>query len=143
MNNIKDIIQAMQNADWSGTHIGNKCIVKSAILALMDAQNAENYRARATKAEQENALLRAELAKKPKGYGLHKTLVEMLKLGETAQPNQIIQKVKMLRDNQELYKQGAGPRQLTKEEKASLIQVGYNEGLTAAVQALAVLRDGK
>lgn len=62
MNDIKDIISAMKNTDWSNPKV-NLYIINCAIGALIQAHEDGRYRARATKAEQENALLREQLAK--------------------------------------------------------------------------------
>lgn len=100
----------------------------------------DDYRARATRAEQENARLREQLAKPPKYAGLQKTVTEMLKLPPDATVNEIASVLKCLRDNKDLYEAGREHRQLTNEEKVSLVEVGRKEGIAQAIEALRGLK---
>lgn len=100
----------------------------------------DDYRKRATQAEQENARLREQLAKPPKYAGLQKTVTEMLKLPADTPVNEIARVLKYLRDNKELYEAGREHRQITSEEKVSLVEVGRKEGIKQAIEALRGLK---
>lgn len=95
----------------------------------------DDYRARATKAEQENAVLRKQLAK-PKYAGLQKTVTEMLRLPIDAPINEIARCIKYLRDNHDLYKAGSEMRKLNNEEKKQLIEEGKKQGIAEAIANL-------
>jgi hypothetical protein len=87
-----------------------------------------DYRARATQAEQENARLRAELARKPNFAWFVSQIRAMLSIENGAPINDIIAKVKVLKENQELYKAGNGTRKISKQEKDAVFKEGIIEG---------------
>ena len=128
MNNITNIIQALQNADWTGTNIGNKAIIKAAILALMDADKNENFRARATQAEQDRARLREEVARKPQYDGLMIEIKRKLGLPQEVAPPSIIQQIENLKFNQELYKKARDANKMTQAERTELSDKSFKAG---------------
>lgn len=87
-----------------------------------------DYRARATKAEQENAVLREKLSKKPNFAWFVEQVRSMLKIRADAPFNEIIAKIKVLRDNQELYKEGAAVRKANMDDVERYFNEGVEEG---------------
>lgn len=87
-----------------------------------------DYRARATKAEQENAVLREKLSKKPNFSWFVEQVRYMLKIRADAPFNEIIAKIKVLRDNQELYREGAAVRKSNEEDAERYFNDGVEEG---------------
>ena len=134
-----DLIKALKDADWSGVSIGNKALIWSAIINLEESDKDGNYRARATKAEQENADLRKRL-EKPKYAGLQKTVTEMLKLPIDAPVNEIAQVLKYLRDNKELYEAGREARALTGKERQEILDTGVAAGKQIVIDKLLSLQ---
>lgn len=96
----------------------------------------DDYRARATRAEQENARLREQLAKKPKYAGLQKTVTEMLKLPPDAPVNEIARVLKYLRDNKELYEAGREHREITQEQERVIFDRGRKHGKSEILKML-------
>ena len=100
----------------------------------MASQDA--YRERATKAEQENARLREELAKKPNFKWFLDQVRAMVKLPSDATPNQVVQQIKSLRDNKDLYVSYAPDRKRTEEEERGIFARGREAGRNDAVVIL-------
>lgn len=94
------------------------------------------YRERATKAEQENARLRAELAKKPNFKWFLDQVRAMVKLPSDATPNQVVQQVKSLRDNKDLYISYTPDRKRTEEEEREIFARGREAGRNDALVIL-------
>lgn len=90
-------------------------------------QRMNEYRKRATQAEQENARLRDQLSR-PKYAGLQKTVTEMLKLPIDAPLNEIARVLKYLRDNKDLYEEGRGARVITGKERQEIMETGVQTG---------------
>lgn len=95
-----------------------------------------DYRARATQAEQENARLRERLNKPEKYAGLQKIITEMLKLPSDAPLNEIVRVVRYLRDNKELYENGASERKILNQEKIKSFSEGRKQGINDAINIL-------
>lgn len=87
-----------------------------------------DYRARATRAEQENARLREQLERKPNFKWFVLQIKAMLKMEPGAPTNEVIARVKVLRDNQELYKSGKELRKINKQERELAFKEGVTEG---------------
>ena len=138
--NTRDIIQSLQNADWSGVSIGNKAILKAAIQVMMDIDKDGLYRERATKAEQENARLREQLAKPEKYAGLQKVVTEMLHLPIDTPQNEIVQVIKYLRNNKDLYEAGREARVLTGKERQEILDAGVAAGKQIVIDKLLSLQ---
>lgn len=97
-----------------------------------------DYRARATQAEQENARLREELAKKPNFKWFLDQVYDMLKIPKSAPVNDVVQKIKTLRDNQELYRSDAAKDRRREEKQAEnkIFTEGRKCGIMESVEAL-------
>ena len=93
----------------------------------------DDYRARATKAEQENAHLREKLKTRPKHESLVNQLKDMLGLGHDVSANHLVQKIKILRDNQELYQSQKPERKRTRAEEQALINEGIKIGRAKSI----------
>lgn len=100
----------------------------------------DDYRARATRAEQENARLREQLAKPTKYAGLQKTVTEMLKLPSDATVNEIACVLKYLRDNKELYEAGREARAITGKERQEILDTGVAAGKQIVIDKLLSLQ---
>lgn len=95
-----------------------------------------DYRKRATKAEQENARLREQLARPAKYAGLQKVVTEMLHLPIDTPQNEIVQVLKYLRDNKELYEAGREARALTGKERQEILDTGVAAGKQIVIDKL-------
>lgn len=102
----------------------------------------QDYRARATKAEQENARLREELARKPNFKWFLDQVRGMLKMPASCSTNDIVQKIKVLRDNQELYKspEAVAARRDAKAHDDGVFGRGRKQGIAESMDALSKLR---
>lgn len=103
-------------------------------------QRMNDYRKRATQAEQENARLREQLAKPAKYAGLQKLVTEMLHLPIDTPQNEIAQVLKYLRDNKELYEAGREARALTGKERQEILDTGVAAGKQIVIDKLLSLQ---
>lgn len=132
---IPNLVTALKSADWSGVSIEAKALIWAAILKLEEAEKDGNYRARATKAEQENADLRNKVAHPPY-KGLQTTVTQMLKLPADAPLNEIANTLKWLRDNKDLYEAGREARALTGKERQEILDTGVAAGKQIVIDKL-------
>lgn len=132
---IPNLVTALKSADWSGVSIEAKALIWAAILKLEEAEKDGNYRARATKAEQENADLRNKVAHPPY-KGLQTTVTQMLKLPADAPLNEIANTLKWLRDNKDLYEAGHEARALTGKERQEILDTGVAAGKQIVIDKL-------
>lgn len=132
---IPNLVTALKSADWSGVSIGDKALIWAAILKLEEAEKDGNYRARATKAEQENVDLRNKVAHPPY-KGLQTTVTQMLKLPADAPLNEIANTLKWLRDNKDLYEAGREARALTAKERQEILDTGVAAGKQIVIDKL-------
>lgn len=132
---IPNLVTALKSADWSGVSIEAKALIWAAILKLDEAEKDGNYRARATKAEQENADLRNKVAHPPY-KGLQTTVTQMLKLPVDAPLNEIANTLKWLRDNKDLYEAGREARALTGKERQEILDTGVAAGKQIVIDKL-------
>lgn len=95
-----------------------------------------DYRKRATQAEQENARLREQLARPAKYAGLQKVVTEMLHLPIDTPQNEIVQVLKYLRDNKELYEAGREVRAVTAKERQEILDTGVAAGKQIVIDKL-------
>ncbi|WAK44998.1 hypothetical protein Fifi067_00078 [Erwinia phage Fifi067] len=95
-----------------------------------------DYRARATKAEQANAELSAALSRRPKHDAFVEQIKVMLKLDKACPYNQVIQKIKQLTVNQELYAAGSNDRRDLNQEKKLSFEEGRKQGLLDAIEKI-------
>lgn len=135
----KDLIVALKAGDWSGVSIGDKALIWAAILKLEENDKDEPYRARATKAEQENADLRNKVAHPPY-KGLQTTVTQMLKLPIDAPLNEIANTLKWLRDNKDLYEQGREARAVSAKERQEILDTGVAAGKQIVIDKLLSLQ---
>lgn len=100
-----------------------------------------DYRARATKAEQENARLREELAKKPNFEWFVEQIYAMLKVKRSVTINNVIQQVKVLRDNQDMYRSASSvvARKDAKAHDAEILAKGRRIGMRDAADIITSL----
>ena len=99
-----------------------------------------DYRKRATQAEQENARLREQLAKPEKYAGLQKVVTEMLHLPIDTPQNEILQVIKYLRNNKDLYEAGREARALTGKERQEILDAGVAAGKQIVIDKLLSLQ---
>lgn len=105
------------------------------------APPVDDYRARATRAEQENARLREQLKRKPNFGWFRDQVKKMLGFPPEATDNQVIQKVKVLRDNQELYRASAEPRKASRKEiEDALLKAEEAGRIKGFEEAIALLK---
>uniref|UniRef100_A0AAU8EEQ2 Uncharacterized protein n=1 Tax=Klebsiella phage vB_Kpn2-P2 TaxID=3230849 RepID=A0AAU8EEQ2_9VIRU len=132
---IPSLVTALKSADWSSVSTEDKALIWAAILKLEEAEKDGNYRARATKAEQENADLRNKIAHPPY-KGLQTTVTQMLKLPANAPLNEIANTLKWLRDNKDLYEAGREARALTAKERQEILDIGVAAGKQIVIDKL-------
>lgn len=136
---IPNLVIALKSADWSSVSIEDKALIWAAILKLEEAEKDGNYRARATKAEQENAELRKKVAHPPY-KGLQTTVTQMLKLPIDAPLNEIANTLKWLRDNKDLYEAGREARAVTAKERQEILDAGVAAGKQIVIDKLLSLQ---
>ena len=98
--------------------------------------NIEEYRARATKAEQVNAELKRQLDMKPKYSGFVTAVYNTLKMTRDTPNNQVIQKIKQLMVNKDLYAAGSSDRRDMNQEKKKSFEEGRKQGLLDAIEKI-------